>query len=106
MVRHDNRDIKAVLLFMPERTAIENNASGPWWQDYSLFCHKRNEMRRIILLNMRQITPVEAHCSIVRVPLKILTRKVNVSFESGKGFAALGAGLEGRPYTIRLRRTV
>jgi hypothetical protein len=65
MVRHDDGDVKFVLYPMVMTTGRKHKITRYGRQDPSKFGDKRDEMRREVFLEMRQIASIELHAKIL-----------------------------------------
>jgi hypothetical protein len=63
VIRHYHCHMQLISAAMIMSTAIQHNIPRPRRHSPPPFRHKRNEMWFGITLQMRQITPVERHCS-------------------------------------------
>jgi hypothetical protein len=65
VIRHHDCHIKIVFGLMSVNTTVEHDRSSPIRQNPAMSCSKRDEVRFVITLEMRQIAPVERHLLIL-----------------------------------------
>ena len=65
VVWHGNCGVEFVLETMVMPARGENNVASNWRQDPAEFCHKSDEMRGKVSLQVRQIASIELHTGIL-----------------------------------------
>jgi hypothetical protein len=65
VVGHHHRRFKAIPRAVIVDTTSQHNIAGPVWQDAAELGAKRDEVRRMIALHMRQVAAVELHSGIL-----------------------------------------
>jgi hypothetical protein len=75
VVGHHHRNFKAIARAVIVDAAPQHNIAGPVWQNAAKLSAKRDEVRRVIALHMRQVAAVELHSGIL--PLASLRLEEN-----------------------------
>ena len=61
VIGHDRRHVEFISTAMIVKTGRKHDVSSDRWQDPAKFRDESDEMRREVLLQMRQVAPIEPH---------------------------------------------